>query len=176
MGDIVKRGRQDGLLQVTANVNVKGRRDITCYSAQVAEVKVDAETGQFKVTRFVTAHDVGTIINPMTHQGQIEGGLVQGIGMATMEELRIEEGRVLTTNLGDYKVPTIADVPKLVTTLVHSNGGPGPYGAKAIGEMANNSPIAAIANAVADAVGSRAFELPITSDQVFRALKENAGS
>ncbi len=176
MGDIVKRGRQDGLLQVTANVNVKGRRDITCYSAQVAEVKVDAETGQFKVTRFVTAHDVGTIINPMTHLGQIEGGLVQGIGMATMEELRIEEGRVLTTNLGDYKVPTIADVPKLVTTLVHSNGGPGPYGAKAIGEMANNSPIAAIANAVADAVGSRAFELPITSDQVFRALKENVGS
>jgi len=102
--------------------------------------------------------------------------LVQGIGMATMEDLRIEEGRVLTTNLGDYKVPTIADVPKLVTTLVHSNGGPGPYGAKAIGEMSNNSPIAAIANAVADAVGSRAYELPITSDQVFHALKENAGS
>ena len=176
MGDIVKRGGQDGILQVTANVNPEGRRDITCYSAQIAEVKVDTETGQFRVTRFVTSHDVGTIINPTTHQGQIEGGLVQGIGMATMEELRIEEGRVLTTNLGDYKVPTIADVPELVTKLVHSNAGPGPYGAKAIGEMSNNSPIAAIANAVADAVGSRVFELPITSDHVFRALKENPGT
>ncbi len=176
MGDIVKRGGQDGLLQVTANVNPKGRRDITCYSAQVAEVKVDTETGQFRVTRFVTAHDVGTIINPMTHQGQIEGGLVQGIGMATMEDLRIEEGRVMTTHLGDYKVPTIADVPKLVTKLVHSNGGPGPYGAKAIGEMSNNGPIAAIANAVADAVGCRSFALPITSDQVYRAIKERSES
>jgi len=85
MGDIVKRGGQDGILQVTANVNPEGRRDITCYSAQIAEVKVDTETGQFRITRFVTSHDVGTIINPTTHQGQIEGGLVQGIGMATME-------------------------------------------------------------------------------------------
>ncbi len=176
MGDIVKRKGEGGSLQVTANVNPKGRRDITCYSAQIAEVKVDAETGQFRVTRFVTSHDVGTIINPITHQGQIEGGLMQGVGMATMEEVRIEEGRVLTTNLGDYKIPTIADVPELKTTLVHSDLGPGPYGAKAIGEMSNNSPIAAIANAVADAVGSRAFELPITSDQVFRALKEGRGN
>ncbi len=155
-------------------MNPKGRRDITCYSAQIAEVMVDPETGQVQVTRFVSAHDVGTIINPITHQGQIEGGLLQGIGMATMEEVRIEEGRVLNSNLGDYKVPTIADVPKLATALVRANVGPGPYGAKAIGEMANNSPIAAIANAVADAVGSRAFELPITSDQVLSALRENA--
>ncbi|MDX1409971.1 MAG: molybdopterin cofactor-binding domain-containing protein, partial [Saprospiraceae bacterium] len=80
MGDIVKRGGQDGILQVTANVNPEMRRDITCYSAQIAEVEVDTETGQFRVTRFVTSHDVGTIINPTTHQGQIEGGLLQGIG------------------------------------------------------------------------------------------------
>ncbi len=85
----------------------------------------------------------------------------------------MEEGRVLTTHLGDYKVPTIADVPRLDTRLVHTNVGPGPYGAKAIGEMANCSPMAAIANAVSDAVGCRVYALPITSDQVYRALKEN---
>jgi len=172
MGDIVKREGQDGYLRVTANVNVKGRRDVTCYCAQVAEVQVDSETGQIRLTRFVTAHDVGTIINPLTHQGQIEGGLVQGIGMAMMEEVKIEEGRVLTTHLGDYKLPTIADVPMLDTRLVHTDVGPGPYGAKAIGEMANCSPIAAIANAVADAVGFRVYALPITSSQVYQAIQE----
>jgi CO/xanthine dehydrogenase Mo-binding subunit len=114
---------------------------------------------------------VGTVINPITHQGQIEGGVVMGVGQALMEELVMERGQVINANLGDYKLPTAADAPKLETVLVCSGGGLAPYEAKAIGEFANNSPPAAIANAVADAVGARVFELPITAEKVYQALR-----
>jgi CO/xanthine dehydrogenase Mo-binding subunit len=140
----------------------------------VAEVKVDLETGRITVERFVTTHDVGTIMNPMTHQGQIEGGVIMGLGHTLMEELVLDRGRVINTNLGDYKLPTIADIPKLQTVLLGSGGGLGPYEAKSIGELVNNSAAAAVANAVADAVGVRLFELPITSERIYYALK-NAG-
>ena len=93
------------------------------------------------------------------------------IGAALMEEITVENGQVTTPHLGDYKLPSIADIPRLKTVLVHSDSGPGPYEAKAIGEMANVSPPAAIANAVADAVGVRLFELPITSEKVYNALR-----
>ncbi len=132
---------------------------------------VDPETGQVRVDRLVTAHDVGTIINPMLHQGQIDGGVATGLGLALTEELVMEDGRITTANLGEYKLPSAADMPPLETVLVASGGGTGPYEAKAIGEFANNSPPAAIANAVADAVGVRLFELPITAERVYRALR-----
>ncbi|MCH8988975.1 MAG: xanthine dehydrogenase family protein molybdopterin-binding subunit [Chloroflexi bacterium] len=145
--------------------------DITYFSAQVAEVQVDSETGQVKVLRLVTAHDVGTVINPLAHQGQIDGGVVTGLGLGVTEELVTDGGQVLNGNLGDYKLPTMSDIPPLETVLVHSAGGTGPYDAKAIGELANNATAAAIANAVADAAGCRLFELPITSDRVYAVLK-----
>src|SRR5205823_3634378 len=148
--------------------------DVTYFCAQVAEVHVDPETGQVQVDRLVTAHDVGTIINPITHQGQIDGGVATGIGLALTEELIMEEGRVVNAYLGEYKLPTVADMPRLETVLVPSSGGTGPHEAKAIGEFSNNSPPAAIANAVADAVGARLFELPITAERVYQALKTPA--
>jgi carbon-monoxide dehydrogenase large subunit len=158
-------------VKILAKVNVAMNQQSTSFVAQVAEVEVDKETGQIKIHRFITAHDVGTIINPLTHQGQIDGGVVQGIGMALMEDLGIEDGRVTNAHLGDYKLPTIADIPQLETVLLHGDSGPIPYDAKAIGEMANVSPSAAIANAVADATGIRFYDLPITAEKIHRALK-----
>ncbi len=132
---------------------------------------MDPETGQVKLHRFVTAHDVGTIINPLGHQGQIDGGAMMAIGTALMEELVDDNGKITTQNLGEYKIPNIADVPKLKTILLHSHAGPGPYDAKGIGEHANVSPPAAIANAVDDAIGVRLFELPISAEKIFHARR-----
>ena len=140
--------------------------------AQIAEVEVDRETGRVKLRRFVTAHDVGTIINPIAHQGQIDGAVIMAIGIGLMEELIGDNGKITTTNLGEYKIPSIGDIPKFKTVLLHSDGGPGPYEAKGIGEHANVSPPAAIANAVHDAVGVRIFDLPITAEKIFSALKK----
>jgi CO/xanthine dehydrogenase Mo-binding subunit len=145
--------------------------DISYICAQVAEVEVDRETGAVRVQRVVSAHDVGTIINPLTHQGQIEGAAVMGLGQAVMEELVMENGKITNNNLGDYKLPTVADIPTFKTVLVPSTGGVGPLNAKPIGEFANNGPPAAIANAVADAVGVRLFDLPVTAEKIYRALK-----
>ena len=151
---------------VTVEYNAPEPEDVTYFSAQVAEVQVDLETGQVDVLRLVTAHDVGTVINPLAHQGQIDGGVVTGLGLALTEELLSDAGRVLNGNLGEYKLPTIADVPPLQTVLIHTPGGTGPYEAKAIGELANNATAAAIANAVSDATGCQLFELPITAERV----------
>ena len=97
-----------------------------------------------------------------------------GFGQGVMEELVMENGRVMNSNLGDYKLPTIKDIPKLKTVLLESPGGVGPLNTKPIGEFANNCPPAAIANAVADAVGARLFSLPITAEKIYAALAETA--
>ena len=147
------------------------RQDVTCFSAQVAEVEVDPETGNVKLKKFVTAHDVGTIHNPITHQGQIDGAVVQGFGYALMEELLADEGQISTLSMGDVKSPTIEDIPTLETILVESQGGNGPYGSKAIGEQPLPPVAPAIANAVFDAIGVRIVDLPITSEKVLKALR-----
>ena len=146
--------------------------DVTCFSAQVAEVEVDPETGAIKVRKFVTAHDVGTIHNPMTHQGQIDGAIMQGVGYALMEQLASEEGHISTLSMGEVKTPTMQDMPELVTVLVESPGGNGPYGAKTIGEQPLPPVAPAIANAVYDAVGVRIQDLPITAEKVLAALQK----
>ena len=146
---------------------------LTCFTAQVAEVEVDEETGEVKVTRFTSANDVGTVLNPLAHQGQIEGALILGIGYALMEELKYEDdGRVSTLSFGEYKIPTVADIPELKTVLVQSAiGGPAPYGGKAIGEQPIATVAPAIANAILDAVGVSITELPITAEKVYRGLR-----
>src|SRR5204863_4295246 len=103
--------------------------------------------------------------------GQIDGGVVQGIGMAIMEEMPIEDGRVTTLHLGDYKLPTAADIPPLETMLVPASEGPAPFAGKAIGEMANCAPPAAIANAVAAACGARITDLPVTAEKIYFAFR-----
>jgi CO/xanthine dehydrogenase Mo-binding subunit len=145
--------------------------EITSYSTQVAEVEVDRETGQVQVNRIVTVHDVGTVLNPLSHQGQIEGGVIQGLGYALMEEMVTEEGHISTLSLGDYKIPTINDLPKLETILLGPAPGPAPYQGKGIGESSNIPVAGAIANAVYDAVGVRIMDLPITAEKVLAALR-----
>ena len=126
----------------------------TSYCTQVAEVEVDPETGEVTVKKIVTAHDVGTVLNPITHQGQIDGGVIQGLGYALTEEMGTEDGFVSTLSLGDYKLPTIRDIPELVTVLLEPGGGPAPFDSKGIGESSNTPVAAAIANAVSDAIGA----------------------
>ncbi|MGZ8532438.1 MAG: xanthine dehydrogenase family protein molybdopterin-binding subunit [Candidatus Binatia bacterium] len=158
-------------LLVTVYEDYRAPDEFSYICAQVAEVEVDPETGAVKLHRFVTAHDVGTIINPLTHQGQIDGAAVMGVGQGLMEEIVIDQGKVTNNNLGDYKLPSIADLFELKTVLVTSGGGVGPHNAKPIGEFANNAPPAAIANAIADAVGVRLFNLPLSAETIYRALR-----
>jgi CO/xanthine dehydrogenase Mo-binding subunit len=156
-----------------AHIEERGRSHITSFAVQVAEVAVDPETGAVTLLRFTTAHDVGQIINPIGHQGQIEGAIMQGLGYALMEELQVEEGRVTNLSFGDYKLPTMRDAPPLTTVLVESANGVGPYQIKGIGESPLTPVAPAIANAVADAVGVRIRDLPMTSEKVYRALQDN---
>jgi xanthine dehydrogenase molybdenum-binding subunit len=143
---------------------------VTSFTAQVAEVEVDPETGAVHLLRLTTAHDVGKVLNPLDHQSQIEGAVMQGMGYALSEELGVDEGRVTSVSLGDYKMPTMQDIPALHTVLLESESGPGPYNAKGIGENPLGPVAPAIANAVADAVGVRVRDLPITAEKVYRAL------
>jgi CO/xanthine dehydrogenase Mo-binding subunit len=148
------------------------RRQVPAFSASVAEVTVDPETGQVILTRLVTAQDVGKAINPLSVEGQMQGAAGQSAGMALWEEvLYDEEGRVLNPNLLDYHMPTSADLPWIETILVESTGGDVLYGAKGVGEPPIIPPVAAVANAVASAIGVRLFQLPITPERVWRALK-----
>ncbi|HEY2918484.1 MAG TPA: xanthine dehydrogenase family protein molybdopterin-binding subunit [Candidatus Binatia bacterium] len=141
------------------------------FASCVAEVAVDVSTGQVTLRKLDTIHDVATILNPVGHQGQIDGGIMQGAGYGLMEELMMEEGRVTTANLGEYKIPNILDIPPLRTTLVHSHEGASPFQSKEIGESAISQVAPAIANAIYDAVGVRIVDLPITAEKVFRALQ-----
>jgi len=141
------------------------------YGAVTAEVEVDIETGQVRVLRMVTAYDVGKTINPLSLEGQIEGGTVQGVGYATMEELIHREGVVVNPNLADYYIPTSLDVPEIKTIVVEYPGHLGPYGAKAMGEPPIVLPAPAIVNALENAVGLRLNELPATPERVLIGLK-----
>ncbi|MGB7951376.1 MAG: xanthine dehydrogenase family protein molybdopterin-binding subunit [Candidatus Binatia bacterium] len=151
---------------------------VTGFAAQVAEVEVDPGTGGVRVVNLTTAHDTGTVLNHLTLTGQIEGGVVTGFGFALMEENPMVDGKIATLSLGESKLPCIADVPPLKTVLVESPTGPTPFGGKAIAENPNVPTAAAIANAVADAVGVRIFDLPITAEKVYRVLQQKgeAGS
>ena len=146
------------------------RSPTSSFTAQVAEVSVDPETGQVTLLRFTTAHDVGKVINPVDHQGQIGGAVIQGIGYALTEDLNVEEGRVTGPNFGEYKILNIRDIPQLQTVLLESDIGPGPYNSRGIGENPCGPVAPAIANAVADAVGARIKDLPIYAEKVRRAL------
>jgi CO/xanthine dehydrogenase Mo-binding subunit len=143
--------------------------------AQVAEVEVDEETGEVQVKKLTTAHNTGTILNPLTHQGQIDGAVVMGFGYGLVEHIAYDEsGKVLAANLGEYKIPNIKDVPTLQTTILQSDFGSGPYNSMSIGETALIPTAAAIANAVEDAVGVRIKSLPITAEKVLTAMKQRA--
>ncbi|HEY7067250.1 MAG TPA: xanthine dehydrogenase family protein molybdopterin-binding subunit [Chloroflexota bacterium] len=144
---------------------------IVSFVAQAAEVEVDPDTGQVKVRRIASAHDTGMILNPLGYQGQVDGGVVQGVGSALMEGSAIEDGRVVAANLGDYKLATMADIPELITVHVQSPEGPAPFGGKSIGEEPFVPVAGAIANAVRDATGVHVHAIPIQPETVLRGLR-----
>jgi xanthine dehydrogenase YagR molybdenum-binding subunit len=146
---------------------------VNTFGAQFAEVTVDTETGEVRVERIVAVHDSGRVINPLTLSSQIEGGIIQGLGYALFEQRVVDQntGVVVTDNLESYKVPTALDVPEIVFEMVDR---PDPrannLGAKGVGEPPIIPTAAAIANAVADALGVRIYELPLTRERILQAL------
>jgi carbon-monoxide dehydrogenase large subunit len=144
------------------------------FNAQAAEIKVDRETGTIRVVRFVQAQDVGVAINPMAVEGQIEGGAVQGIGRALSEAVVIQDGRILNPSLTTYLMPLAPDIPAIENVLVEVPTEDGPFGARAVAEPPGFGPPAAIANAIEDAVGVRLKALPLSADQILRALQGEA--
>ena len=137
---------------------------------QVAEVEVDPETGRVDLKKFTSTHNTGTVLNPLMHQGQIEGASMTGIGYSLMEEVIINDGKVATTHFGEYKIPTIKDVPVFRGSVTEQAHGVPPYDSMPIGETGNIPTAAAIANAVEDACGVRIKSLPITAEKVYQAL------
>ncbi|MBN2170089.1 MAG: molybdopterin-dependent oxidoreductase [Candidatus Krumholzibacteriota bacterium] len=143
------------------------------YLCGCAEVEVDTETGLVTLVDFAAVADCGALINPNLAKVQIEGGVVQGVGMALHEEVRVSDrGALRTDSLMTYKIPTREDVPSIRVELVESYEPTGPFGAKSAGEIGIDAPPAAIANAVANAVGVRLRDLPLTPEKVLRALRE----
>ena len=143
------------------------------FNAQAAEVIVDRETGQVRVTRFVQAQDIGKAINPMGVEGQLEGGAVQGIGRALSEEILIdkETGKVRNPSLATYLMPLSVDMPDIENILVEVPSADGPFGARAVAESPGFGPPAAIANAIFDAVGVRIKTLPLSAERVLAAIQ-----
>jgi CO/xanthine dehydrogenase Mo-binding subunit/aerobic-type carbon monoxide dehydrogenase small subunit (CoxS/CutS family) len=137
------------------------------YGAHLAEVEVDLRLGLVRPLRIAAAHDVGRAINPILVEGQIEGGVAQGIGMALMEEFTPGKGE----NLHDYLIPTIGDVPPITSILIECASSVGPFGAKGIGEQALIPTAPAILNAIHNATGARITRTPATPDRVLAALK-----
>ena len=143
------------------------------FNTQGVEVEIDRETGQIRLTRFVQAQDVGTPINPMSIEGQLEGGAVQGIGRAFTENIIIdaEDGRLLNPSFTTYLMPLAADMLPIENIMVEVPSDDGPFGARAVAEPPGFGPPAAIANAVYDALGVRIKDLPITSEKILAALR-----
>jgi CO/xanthine dehydrogenase Mo-binding subunit len=141
------------------------------YGAVTAEVEVDTETGRVEVLKMVTAYDIGKAINPLSLEGQIEGGTIQGMGYALMEEMIHKNGVVVNPNLGDYYVPTSLDTPEMKSIIVEYPGALGPFGAKAVGEPPIVLPAPAIVNAIDNATGVRINEIPATPERVLLALR-----
>ncbi len=147
------------------------------FGAQGAEVMVDEDTGEVKILRFVSAHDVGKVLNPQTLAGQVYGGIAQGIGYALTEEVKMRDGRILNPSFTDYKIPTIGEMDFPVEIeLVETADAAGPFGAKGVGEPGLVPTAPAIANAIFDAIGVRIRDLPITREKIVAAVLARRGS
>jgi CO/xanthine dehydrogenase Mo-binding subunit len=144
------------------------------FGAYGVDLSVDRETGALTIHEIVFVADVGTIINPIAHRGQIDGGFLLGLGHTLTEELYIEDGRIVNIALSDYKLPCQRDMPPFRAIMLQPGDGPGPYGARAVGEMNSAGVAPAIANAVAAACGVRLDRLSITAERIHAALQAQA--
>lgn len=144
------------------------------FGCQIAEVEVDPETGQVEVTAFTAAHDVGRAINPLALEGQIQGGVVQGLGWTLTENMALDKnGRLLNPDFLDYVIPGPLDVPRIKTLLIEPVEKEGPFGAKGIGEPAINPSMAAITNAIFNATGIRVKRLPVNPEWLATEIAKN---
>ncbi len=141
------------------------------FGANVVEVEVDTETGETRVVDVHSVHDAGRIVNPAAAEGQVEGGVAQGIGYALLEEHLLEEGRILNDQLSTYILPTSLDTPRIHSHFVDGDYGYGPYGAKGLGELPLIPVAPAVTAAIHHACGARLREIPATPERVFRALR-----
>lgn len=152
-------------------------RDGHTFMTTIADVEVDEETGQVRVLRVVTAHDVGKALNPLNVKGQLIGAAAWGLGYALYEEMPTRDGRLLTPSLTEYLTPMSLDGAEEWKAVIVEDPYPtGPYGAKGVGEHGTNTTPAAILNAIFDATGVRMTEMPATPERVFRALSRRRKS
>ena len=144
------------------------------YATQAALVEVDLETGAVKVLKVIAANDVGRAINPKTLEGQVEGGIVMGMGNCLTEEYIVEDGVPWSTLFARYKIPSIKHTPEIVSHFVEEQVSSGPFGAKGVGEITSINTTPAIANAIYHATGVRVYRIPVDQDALLRALKAGA--
>ena len=183
LDDVVKACAADGVqLYNVAQFNAPARELIDFQTGQgqvfadftfgthAVEVAVDMDTGKVNVLKIVACYDVGQAVNPLSAEGQLEGGALYGLGYGMIEEVILDKGNTLTPSLAEYLIPTSVDAPDVKTIMVESGGGVGPFGAKGLGEPACVSVAAAFANAVANAIGVRIYDLPVTAEKIIRAL------
>lgn len=167
-------GKSHFIDSFSTNVDSKGYGNFGptyVFGCQVVEVEVDPETGHVKVLSVVASHDVGKLINPMASEGQIEGGIAQGMGFGLMEKLDWSEGKVTNPSFLGYKIPNVLDMPPIQTFFIETIDPKGPFGAKGLAEPGLIPTAPAIANAIYDAVGVRIKSLPITPEKILRAIR-----
>ena len=161
------------LHQVSITESYFGHVSPPPFMAAYAEVEVDLETGEYEVLNYVTVTDCGTTINPMLARGQVEGGIVQGLGMACFEDVKYDKkGNLLSNNFLSYHIPTHKEIHKLTSEFADSYEPTGPFGAKSVGEIGIDTPPAVICNAIYNATGVRVHTLPITPEKILKGLKE----
>ena len=181
-GIISGNGKEMTLKALAYEAHLKGKQFLVSkckvpdnslpFAAQAAEVEVDMELGLVKVLKIAAAHDVGKVINPRLCEGQVEGGVLQGVGWAVREEMTYEEGKgFYNTGFHKYMLPTADDHPEIISILVESNDPKGTFGMKGIGEVGCIPTLPAIFSAVEDATGVRFEEAPLTPDRVLAGLK-----
>jgi CO/xanthine dehydrogenase Mo-binding subunit len=177
-----KQLRADGFYKMwqpekpKAKLNYPFPHSIFGYATQIVQVLVDTETGQVTLEKVWAAHDVGKVINMLGIEGQIDGGVVQGMGSALMEELQQEDGRLMNGSLEGYVLPMAVNTPEIIPIIVEVPEPTGPYGAKGVGEIVMTPVAPALANAIYDATGVRPDQIPITPERMRATLDEGRQS
>jgi CO/xanthine dehydrogenase Mo-binding subunit len=146
------------------------------WASAIAEVDVDLDTGEVAVRSVVAADDVGRVIHPVLAEGQVEGGTLQAVGYATIEEIKLHDGRYLNDRLATYLIPTALDAPRIETILVEAPFSGAPHGAKGIGELPMDVGAPAVVAAIHDATGVWIHDLPASPERILAALRARAAS
>jgi len=164
-----QQGSTGGPIEGNSSVNASGAGN--AFGTHIVDVDVDAETGKVQILRYTAAQDVGKAIHPSYVEGQIQGGVAQGIGWALTEGYFYnEDGSMANPTFLDYRMPTALDLPMVETILVEVPNPASPHGIRGVGEVPLVPPLAAVANAICDAIGERLFDLPMSPDRVMSAL------